>query len=64
MKSTITFAVGLCLISSSARAEDGPWTGHDWYNADIHLGVKNGVLYSNAGDIQRRLDSTRVLVGD
>ena len=42
-------------ISNAAIAENGIWTGNDWYDSANNYGVANGVLYSNDSAVNRRL---------
>ena len=37
----------LVAISEAAIAEDGLWTGNDWYDDKEKIGVRNGIPYSN-----------------
>jgi len=53
-------ATSLALLSQwveAAIVSDSIWTGHDWYNASLDMGIKNGVPYSNDPDVERRLVS-------
>ncbi len=45
----------LAAFSEAAIVEDGIWTGHDWYDAALKIGVKNGVPYSKDKLVQHRL---------
>lgn len=42
MKASFTIAL---LAAIAFAYEDGVWSGHDWYNEDEGVGVKNGVPY-------------------
>ena len=55
----------LCKISSTnARiADDGLWTGNDWYNSDAKLGVKNGIPFSKNLQMTRKLDAAMAIDG-
>ena len=33
------------LIAASNSTHDGIWTGHDWVNSTVGIGVNNGVPY-------------------
>ena len=37
--------------------EDGVWSGHDWFDEDEQVGVKNGVPYGLDPETERRIDS-------
>ena len=37
--------IGAALASLSIAYEDGVWSGHDWYNEDEGVGIKNGQPY-------------------
>jgi len=42
--------IGLAAVLGYAQAAiktTGLWTGEDWYNADVKIGVENGIPYSN-----------------
>jgi len=42
---------------------DGLWSGNDWYNNDAHMGVKNGIPYSEDDAMSRKLDAAMALEG-
>lgn len=60
MKST--FATTL-LAALAVGYEDGVWSGHDWYNEDEGVGVKNGLPYGQDPETQRRVDSATLQSG-
>ena len=50
----------MALLASWAEAaiqKDGIWTGKDWYDDEKHIGVANGVAYSNDPVTKRRIGS-------
>ena len=53
----------LSSIANAAIAENGLWTGHDYYDKTNKIGVKNGVPYSNDADVKRRLTSPLTVDG-
>lgn len=42
MKTTFAAAI---VAAVAFGYEDGVWSGHDWYDEDEGVGVKNGVPY-------------------
>ena len=44
--------------------QDGPWTGHDWYDSTKNIGVKDGEPYSTDSQELRRIMSPRPIDGD
>ena len=52
------------MVSALAHSyEDGVWTGHDWFDEDESIGIKNGVPYGLDPEAQRRLDSAELQSG-
>lgn len=47
--------VAALLAASVTAYEDGVWSGHDWYDEDEGVGVKNGVPYGLDPDAERRI---------
>jgi len=43
---------------------DGPWTGNDFYDDGVNLGVSNGVPYSNDPAITARIQAAMAADGD
>ena len=43
---------------------DGLWTGADYYNDELMIGVTNGVPYSNDDETTRRIESAMAVDGD
>lgn len=67
MKQTIAqFSVMALLANyaSAAIADDGLWTGNDWYDSALKVGVANGVPYSNDPAMQHRLNAPLSVDGD
>ena len=57
----------VALLASWAEAaiqKDGIWTGKDWYDEEKHIGVANGVPYSNDPVTIRRIGSPQSYDGD
>ena len=48
----------------AAIAENGLWTGNDYYDNAIMIGVQNGVPYSNDPMTQHRLTAPLTVDGD
>ena len=40
-----TSFAGALLVTLALGFEDGVWSGHDWFNEDEGVGVKNGTPY-------------------
>ena len=40
-------ALATTAMVDAAIVEDGPWTGKDWYDESLQIGVVNGVPYSD-----------------
>ena len=40
-----TAFVTACVAVVASAYEDGVWSGHDWFDEDEGIGVKNGVPY-------------------
>ena len=63
------FAAALLLVSlatnsaASSQSKDGMWSGHDWYDEDQGVGVKNGVPYGLDPEAERRIISARLESG-
>ena len=56
----------IALLSSwanAAIAENGLWTGNDWYDSALEIGVINGIPYSNDPDVSRRITSPLTVDG-
>ena len=49
--------VTACIAALTCAYEDGVWSGHDWYDEDEGVGIKNGVPYGQDPEAQRRIDS-------
>jgi len=54
MKTTFVAAMVAALANTY---EDGVWSGHDWFDEDEGVGVKNGVPYGQDPDTERRVES-------
>ena len=52
------------LLAVEEIVADGPWTNHDWLDADSGIGVEDGVPYGNTEDAQRRITSPQPLDGN
>ena len=52
-----TVFVTACVATLACAYEDGVWSGHDWYDEDEGIGIKNGVAYGQDPECQRRIDS-------
>lgn len=50
--------------ASAAIADNGLWTGEDWYDDTLKVGVANGVPYSNDPAMQHRLNAPLSVDGD
>lgn len=48
---------------AGGHIKDGVWTGHDWYDEDQGVGVKNGVPYGLDPEAERRIESARLQTG-
>jgi len=51
----ISVLAALMGMTNAAIAENGLWTGNDWYDSANKVGVTNGVLYSSDSAVNRRL---------
>ena len=51
------------LAAFAYAGEDGVWSGHDWFNEDEGVGVKNGTPYGQDPETQRRVDSATLQSG-
>ena len=60
MKATFAAAI---IAAIAYGYEDGVWSGHDWYDEDEGIGVKNGVPYGLDPESQRRIDSATLQSG-
>ena len=50
----IAILATLCTLGLTEMDADGLWTGHDWYNDENSIGVRNGVPYSKDFKINKR----------
>lgn len=53
----------LSSLSRAAIAENGLWTGNDWYDDNLKVGINNGVPYSNDPAASRRITSPLTVDG-
>jgi len=51
-------------LASAAIAEDGLWTGNDWYDDTMKMGARNGEIYSNDAATTRRITAPVSRDGD
>ena len=58
-----TAFVTACVAVIASAYEDGVWSGHDWFDEDEGIGVKNGVPYGQDPEAQRRIDSATLQSG-
>jgi len=67
MRTTLSLSCGLAALALQANAaivENGLWTGNDWYDSTLQIGVHNGVPYSNDPKVSRRITSPLTFDGD
>ena len=56
------FVAGIIAAITSAY-DDGVWSGHDWFDEDEGVGVKNGVPYGQDPEAERRIGSATLQSG-
>ena len=56
-------ALATTAMVEAAIVEDGPWTGKDWYDESLQIGVANGVPYSNDPAVQHMLTAPLTVDG-
>ncbi len=57
-----TFVASM-LAAIAYSYEDGVWSGHDWFDEDEGVGVKNGVPYGLDPESERRIESATLQSG-
>ena len=65
-KQSITQIGALALLShfaNAAIAENGLWTGNDFYDDVLKYGIANGIPYSNDQKESRRINSPMTVDG-
>lgn len=55
--------VAAMLAAIAYSYEDGVWSGHDWFDEDEGVGVKNGVPYGLDPMSERRISSATLQSG-
>ena len=53
----------LAAVSEAAIAENGIWTGNDWYDQTNKIGVANGIPYSNDTNVNHRITAPLTVDG-
>ena len=51
-------------VANAAIVEDGIWTGHDWYDDDLNIGIMNGEPFTNDPVVSRRITAPLSIDGD
>lgn len=54
----------LVSCANAAIAQNGLWTGNDWYDSALEVGVNNGVPFSNDASVNRRISAPLTVDGD
>lgn len=63
MKKFASAIIAFASQASAAIVEDGLWTGNDWYDERLQIGVNNGVPYSNDAAVQHRITAPLTVDG-